>query len=113
MVRPGIDFDEKKVVESLGMKYHNIPTITSQPNETNVLKFLDLAKRVKEKSGKLHMHCQLGADRTGLYAFIYQTLKGLGTPFENIQEWLMLGHNHRQYPGLRKWAVDFILKHHK
>ena len=113
MVKPRIDFDEKQVVKDLGMKYHSIPTITAKPNESNIIKFLNLVEKVKNKGGKLHMHCQLGADRTGLYAFIYETLQGIATPASNWREWLMCGHNHMKYPNLSKWAVDFILKYKK
>ena len=71
----GIDFDEKKVVESLGMKYHNIPTITAKPNDDNIKEFLDLTDTVCKNNGKLHLHCAAGADRTGMYSFIYKTIK--------------------------------------
>jgi hypothetical protein len=37
MVVSGVEFDEKTAVESLGMKYHNIPSITSKPEEKNIL----------------------------------------------------------------------------
>ena len=41
MAVPGVDFDEKAVIESLGMKYHNIPSSTRNPKEENIAEFLN------------------------------------------------------------------------
>lgn len=65
MVEPGQNFDEKRVVEGLGMKYHNIPSITPEPNEEKIAKFLDIVEGVREQGGNVHIHCKAGADRTG------------------------------------------------
>ena len=40
MVVGGLDFDEETEVLKLGMKYHNIPSITNNPQLDNVNKFL-------------------------------------------------------------------------
>ncbi len=108
MVVSGVEFDEKTVVESLGMKYHNIPSITNLPDEKNIVKFFDLVKSTKEKNGKLHIHCKAGADRTGMYAFIYKTMNNIGTLVENKKEWLAKGHNTKRYPDLMSWTESFI-----
>ena len=110
MVVSGVEFDEKIVVESLGMKYHNIPSITSKPSEKNVSDFLDLAKNVADKDGKLHIHCKAGADRTGMYAFIYKAMKNIGTLAENEKEWIAKGHNIQRYPELRVWTKELVSK---
>ena len=106
----GVDFDEKTAVEELGMAYHNISSVTSKPEEKNVTDFLKLAEKVKEKKGKLHIHCKAGADRTGMYAFIYKALQNIGTLIENEKEWIARGHNIERYPDLRNWAKAFIKK---
>ena len=108
MVVSGVEFDEKKAVEGLGMKYHNISSITAKPEERNIEEFLELAQKVKEKNGKLHIHCKAGADRTGMYAFIYKAIKNIGNLLENEKEWIARGHNIERYPDLRNWAKDFI-----
>jgi len=113
MVKPEIDFDEKALVERLGMRYHSIPSITSKPSQENVLNFLKLAKKVKERGGRLHMHCQLGADRTGMYSFIYEIMNNIHTTSSAGWEWLRRGHNHQKYPNLMQWACDFITKFKK
>ena len=110
MLHKGIEFDEKTAVEALGMKYHNIPSITSKPSEKNVSNFLELAKNVADKNGKLHIHCRAGADRTGMYAFIYKVMKNIGTLAENEKEWIAKGHNIERYPSLRAWTKELVTK---
>lgn len=102
---------EQKTVEELGMKYHNIPTITFKPTEKKVQKFLRLIDSIKEKNGKIHVHCKAGADRTGMYVFIYKALQRQGTLAENEAEWLSFGHNTKLFPNLRMWAKEFIKKY--
>ena len=110
MVVSGVEFDEKTAVESLGMKYHNIPSITSIPEEKNVKEFLNLAKNVADKNGKLHIHCKAGADRTGMYAFIYKAMQNIGSIIENEKEWIAKGHNTQRYPDLRAWTKELVNK---
>ena len=110
MVVSAVDFDEKTVVESLGMTYHNIPSMTSEPKEENINEFLGLVKQVKDKNGQLHIHCKAGADRTGMYAFIYKMINNIGTLFENEKEWIVKGHDIVRYPNLRNWTKNFICK---
>lgn len=106
----GLDFDEKNVVESLGMKYHNIPTYTKSPNDAQVKSFLNLVDYITEKHGKVHIHCQAGADRTGMYSFIYKSMKNIGTTSENIQEWIRHGLHQNLYPNLISWAQDCVAR---
>lgn len=110
MYKTGTDFVEKDVVESLGMNYHNIPSITKSPSETNIFEFLNRVEDIKQKGGKAHIHCKAGADRTGMYAFIYKTLKGISTVTENRSEWIKMGHNIKLYPDLIGWTENFLKK---
>lgn len=105
-----IYFDEQEVVESLGMKYHNIPSSTRHPKEENISEFLKIIKDVKEKNGKVHIHCKAGADRTGMYSFIYKSLENIGTTAENVQEWIKMGHHITTFPDLIGWTKDFVKK---
>ena len=52
MVVGGVDFDEESEVLKLGMKYHNIPSITNKPQLENVNKFLTLVENVKNLTEK-------------------------------------------------------------
>lgn len=108
MYDSGLDFDEDAVVKELGMNYHNIPTITKRPNENAIKYFLVLVEQITQNGGKAHIHCKAGADRTGMYAFVYKTLKGIGNMAENESEWLKRGHNKQRYPELRDWTKNFI-----
>lgn len=106
----GCDFDEKAIAESLGMKYHNIPSISKAPTEDNIAKFLDIVEGVHKNNGKVHIHCMAGADRTGMYAFIYKTLNGIGTRSENQAEMIKFGHNFKRYPDLIPWINEYLNK---
>ncbi len=113
MYKSSIHFNEKDVVETLGMKYHNIPSITAKPSEKNVFEFLKSINEVKNSKGKAHIHCMAGADRTGMYAFIYKSLNNIDMISENIDEWIKLGHNRQLYPNLIDWAKNFVLRYAK
>ena len=108
MTVSGVDFDEKELVEKLGMKYHNIPSITRSPKDENVLEFINLTKNIEESGGKLHIHCKAGADRTGMYSYIYKSIKGIGNRADNQREMLEMGHNTKLYPDLLPWVNRFI-----
>lgn len=103
---PGINFDEKSTVENLGLKYHNIPTYTRHPKDKQVVEFLHLVDSITKTSGNVHIHCKAGADRTGMYSFIYKTIKNMGSNTENINEWISHGLHQKLYPNLIQWAQD-------
>jgi protein tyrosine phosphatase (PTP) superfamily phosphohydrolase (DUF442 family) len=111
MNNPVIDFDEKAVVEALGMKYHQIPSISAKPTEENVDMFLKEVEQVKNNGGKAHIHCMAGADRTGMYAFIYKMKNGIGTLGGNIEEWILRGLHYDKYPDLAPWAINFVKRY--
>ncbi|MBQ8460340.1 tyrosine-protein phosphatase [bacterium] len=104
------DFDEQKTVESLGMKYHHLPSRTRQPNINTINTFLDLIEEIKINREKAHFHCSAGADRTGMYAFIYKMLNGLGSLAENENEWIARGHHQNLYPNLIKQTKELLPK---
>lgn len=110
MVVSGLDFDEQTVVESLGMNYHNIPSVTRHPNEEKITKFLKLIEQIKDKDGKAHIHCMAGSDRTGMYAFVYKSLNGLGEIADNEKEWIDFGHNFKLYPNLISQTEELLNK---
>ena len=106
----GIDFDEKAEVEALGMKYHNIPSGTRHPKPENIDRFLKEVDEVAANGGKAHIHCKAGADRTGMYSYIYKSVKGIGTRLQNKFEMITMGHNTQLYPNLIGWTDQFINK---
>jgi len=110
MVAPEINFDEKEEVEKLGMKYHNIPSITNEPSEENVKKFLSKMEEIIANKGKAHIHCKAGADRTGLYALIYKSMKKIGNWQENWLEMIKRGHFFIKYQNVIPFAEKFVNK---
>lgn len=110
MHSPGLDFSEKDCVEALGMKYHNIPSISAAPEESKVKEFLKEVELVHKNNGKAHIHCKAGADRTGMYSFIYKMLHGIGSLEENKSEWVKHGHSRKRYPNMIAWAENLVNK---
>ncbi len=104
----GVDYSEAVEVEKAGMIYHNIPSVTKKPKEENIMCFLSLVESIKNKGGKAHIHCKAGADRTGMYAFIYKAINKIGSLVENEKEWIARGHNVERYPELRNWTKNFL-----
>ena len=100
MHKPDVDFDEEAVVKSLGMNYHQIPSITRDPKEENIDLFLKKVEEVKKRGGKVHIHCKAGADRTGMYAFIYKMLNNIDTKAQNLAEWFKHRLHYKRYPQL-------------
>ncbi len=113
MYKPALEFEEKDVVEALGMKYHNIPSIAAKPEEKNVYRFLNELSDIKKNGGKTHIHCMAGADRTGMYAFIYKTIKNMDLLAQNLTEWINFGHDRFRYPDLMDWAENFVIRFKK
>lgn len=110
MYKPEIDFSEPDLVRSLGMNYYNIPSHTQNPTEENIIKFLEIINKIKQNNGKAHIHCMAGADRTGMYAYIYKMLNGLGSACRNENEWIWLGHNRQLYPDLIPKTKELLKK---
>lgn len=113
MYRPDVDFDEEEVAKSNGLKYHSIPSITMEPKEEKIDLFLKEIEEVKKSGGKAHIHCKAGADRTGMYAFIYKILNNVGTFTGNIKEWFKLGYHYKRYPDLMEWTIKFVINKNK
>jgi len=110
MHTPDINFDEKTEAEKIGIKYHNIPSVTAQPKEENINLFFKQIEDIKSKGGKVHIHCKSGADRTGMYSFIYKMKNGLGNLPKNQAEWFERGYHYLRYPELMEWTRNFVLK---
>ena len=103
-------FNEKEYVENMGMKYHCIPTSGRNPSEEKVGKFLDIIEDIKNTDGKVHIHCKAGADRTGMYSWIYKQKNGIGEMEENKREMFHMGYNPIMYPKLIRWIEDYLYK---
>ena len=65
-------FDERRVVENLGMKYFLIETEVSEPNMDELERFIELMTRFSNK--KIFLHCRANKRASGLLA-IYRVVK--------------------------------------
>ena len=110
MNSPDINFDEEKEVKKAGLRYHNIPSITAEPKEENIDLFLKEIEEIKENGGKAHIHCKAGADRTGMYTFIYKMKNGISSLSKNQAEWFEHGYHYLRYPDLMEWTKNFVLR---
>ena len=108
MIAPSLNFNEEQTVQKLKMNYHNIPSISKLPNSKNVGKFLNIIDDVKKRNGRVHIHCKQGADRTGMYAYIYERLNNIGTEGSRIIELFKHGYHFERYPKLIDWAMNFV-----
>lgn len=65
---------ERSAVESLGMKYVNIPMSGwKSPKDADIQQFLDLLNN--PETGTVFVHCKAGIHRTGITAAIYRMEK--------------------------------------
>ena len=113
MYRPDVNFDEESEAKKAGLKYHSIPSITDKPTEENIDLFLKKVEEIKKNNGKVHIHCKAGADRTGMYAFVYEMKNGIGNLSKNLAEWFVHGYHYKIYPELMEWTIRFIKKSKK
>ena len=102
------DFDEAEYVQKLGMNYHSMPSVTKFIKKENIDEFLKILEGVKSKNGKVSIHCDHGADRTGMFSYIYERLNNIGTPKDNLEELSNHRWHKEKYPDLVKWAEAII-----
>ncbi|MCF6270408.1 MAG: protein tyrosine phosphatase family protein [Melioribacteraceae bacterium] len=65
-------FNEREIVGNLGMKYFQIETELNDPNMDELINFLELMTKFREK--KVFLHCRVNRRVSGLLA-IYRVIK--------------------------------------
>jgi tyrosine-protein phosphatase SIW14 len=96
---------EERTVETLGLRYVAIPWNARRlPTDTQMADFLDLL-RVDPKT-KIFVHCQLGADRTGVMIAAYRIADENWTPRQAIAE-MKAFHLHFWLPHLNRYIEHF------
>ena len=65
-------FDEKKIVENLGLKYFQIPVMLETLNSETISKFFELIRKQKEK--KIFLHCRKNI-RVSILLALYQIVE--------------------------------------
>jgi protein tyrosine/serine phosphatase len=102
---------EKDAVESLGMKYVNIPIVDkSYPTEENVAQFL---KTVDDPTtGVFYAHCAGGRHRTGDMGALYRFTKygwGFDQVFKEMENYdFYTAHGHQK---AKDFVVDYAAKY--
>jgi hypothetical protein len=98
--------NEKKAVESLGMKFVNLPwSGTSLPSRDQLLTFFTLLRDNPDK--KIFLHCQYGADRTGVMIALYRIAVDHWTSEQAITEMKNFHYHSFMLPHLAKYVKDF------
>ncbi len=82
---------ERKVVQSLGMTYVNLPMSGDPPTPKQISTWLRLAR--DKSAARVYVHCQHGADRTGCMVGIYR---------EKYQGWTY----NRAFKEMRKYGFN-------
>jgi tyrosine-protein phosphatase SIW14 len=97
---------EKKSVESLGMKFVNLPwSGASLPSRDQILTFFTLLRDNPDQ--KIFIHCQYGADRTGVMIALYRIAVDHWTPDQAIAEMKDFHYHNLLLPHLAKYVKAF------
>jgi tyrosine-protein phosphatase SIW14 len=95
--------DEKKQVESLGMKYVGIPWSGRQnPSSAQIIQFLDLIRA--NPQAKIFVHCLRGADRTGTMIAAYRIAVEHQTVANAVSEMHQFHYDHFWLPQLERYV---------
>jgi tyrosine-protein phosphatase SIW14 len=97
---------EKKSVESLGMKFVSMPwNGGSIPTRDEILTFFTLLRDNPDQ--KVFIHCQYGADRTGVMIALYRIAVDHWTPAQAISEMKDFHYHSLMLPHLAKYVEAF------
>ena len=97
---------ERRVVESLGMRFIDIPVPgSSPPTNVQVAEFLKLFKADPEQ--KIFVHCYLGEDRSGVMVAAYRIAQQNWTVDQAFTEMLSFGFHNHLYPAMKSYVRNF------
>nr|HEV7954813.1 tyrosine-protein phosphatase [Candidatus Acidoferrales bacterium] len=97
---------EKKSVESLGMKFVSLPwSGGSIPTRDEILTFFTLLRDNPDK--KIFIHCEYGADRTGVMIALFRIAVDHWTPEQAISEMKDFHYHSFMLPHLAKYVKAF------
>ena len=103
-----LKFNEAELARELNINYYHIPTITKNPTKENVIKYLDVMGKIKEKNGKVLLHCHAGVDRTGLYSLLYKVVNNIDNFEDAFKEMHNMGFRYKKYPNMINLAKSFL-----
>jgi tyrosine-protein phosphatase SIW14 len=97
---------EKKAVEEMGMKFVNLPwSGAGLPSRDELLTFFTLLRDNPDK--KVFLHCQYGADRTGVMIALYRIAVDHWTSEQAIKEMKDFHYHSFMLPHLAKYVKAF------
>jgi protein tyrosine/serine phosphatase len=97
--------DEKREVESLGMRYVGIPwSGRDNPSDALIVQFLDLVRTNPQT--KIFVHCQRGADRTGTMVAAYRIAVQHQSVKDAVSEMHSYHYDHFFLPQLERYVVS-------
>jgi tyrosine-protein phosphatase SIW14 len=97
---------EKKSVEALGMKFVSLPwNGAGLPSRDELLTFFTLLRDNPDQ--KVFIHCEYGADRTGVMIALYRIAVDHWTPSQAISEMKDFHYHSFMLPHLAKYVKAF------
>jgi tyrosine-protein phosphatase SIW14 len=98
--------DERRAVEELGLRFVSIPwSVREAPRNAQVAEFLLL---LRENYGqKVFVHCQRGADRTGVMIAAYRIAGERWAPQEALVEMDIFGFHKFWLRGFKDYVISF------
>ena len=100
--------DERRSIETLGMKYISIPGHCAWPKDQKVAAFLRVLRENPKQ--KVFVHCRLGDDRTGIMVAAYRMAFEGWSPTDAMREmqaWGFSTFHHGLCPGLADYEETF------
>jgi protein tyrosine phosphatase (PTP) superfamily phosphohydrolase (DUF442 family) len=97
---------ERKLAESLGMRFVHIPVSGwSPPTDEQIVQFLSLLR--SEPGQKIFVHCRYGDDRTGVFTAIYRMAFEKWPAERALKEMYFFGFDGVWHPGMKSFVHDF------
>jgi protein tyrosine phosphatase (PTP) superfamily phosphohydrolase (DUF442 family) len=97
---------ERKLAESLGMRFVNIPVSGwSPPTDEQVVQFLSLFR--SEPRRKIFLHCRYGDDRTGVFTAVYRMAIESWPAEQAMNEMYFFGFNGFWQPAMKSFIGKF------
>ncbi len=97
---------ERAVVESLGMRFVNLPwSSVHDPNANQIVEFLTLVREHPNRT--VFVHCKAGADRTGVFVALYRIVLDHWTPSRAIDEMKAFHYRYVFLPHLESYVETF------
>src|SRR5579863_2180389 len=107
-MRSGPNETEEQTVTQRGMRYISIPAVCYSPKDDTFAQFLAVVRENPDK--KIFVHCQLGADRTGMAVASYRMAEQGWSADEAMKEMQVFGFSsahHMMCPGLAAYERNF------